>query len=413
MLRPNMRAHLGRFLLGALATSAILLPAATAWAVPVGDVCTITRRTSCAARGGVAETRGGLCVCVITTYTPSQIANADDGDVGLVPIIASSAAGDAIVRTAMSSAGQLHRHAVMFHDSGRQTRHNTMYVGDGDDGSTSDPGGAYVQVHTPLFGEVHLDEDDLRNGAPGAITQTVDDTLARGRLEPTGLVLKPRQSCRISVITGAMTCTEPDRARFIDAVTSALGVAAYYKFSDYTDQVSMALPFSTSRVGDLRGSHCSGYVAFNFIAAGLPIALVSYDEALRDSVAADVFAATRDAARAGTGPWQDFLAAITLHWWGPSNVANQVVNCFAGNDCGDTSGTWTSGRGTGSANSPDNLLPASFRLAGTASYDWFGDEVESGDTVTNEAATATTPFRRVEAQVLTGGYSTERVLYTW
>ncbi|HVV85302.1 MAG TPA: hypothetical protein VHE35_19705 [Kofleriaceae bacterium] len=400
-------------LLGAMTGAVLLLPTGAAQAAPPGNACSSQQKTSCAATGGVAEQIGVACACVTTVYTPRQVVNADDGDVGLVPILEGSTKGDPIVRTALSSAGQLHRHAVMFHDSGRKTRHDTMYFADGDDGSTADAGGAYITVHAPLVGEIHLDEDELRNGTPGAITQTVDDTYARGRLEDTGLVLKPRQLCLVNPFNGVMSCSEPDRAAFAGAVSDALTLEAYYKLSDYTDQDSMSKPFSLTRVGDLRGSHCSGYIAANFIGRGLAIAPVHYDQPLRDLIANDVFDETRDEARAGTNFWKDFLAAVTLHWSGPTNVANQVVNCFAGFDCGDTSDTWAGGTGDGDANSPDNLLPVSFKLSGTASYEWTTGLVHVNDTVSNPNGTATTPFRRVEAMVMTGGYTTQTVKFTW
>jgi hypothetical protein len=54
-------------------------------------------------------------------------------------------------------------------------------------------------------------------------------------------------------------------------------------------------------------------------------------------------------------PVFDVAAEIYIHSLA-SSLSNQVVNCFASDGCGDTSGTWNNGVGTGIAVSPDDIL---------------------------------------------------------
>ena len=380
--------------------------------------CTTTDLMTCLTEGGVLATRDGACWCDVYEWVPRRVANADDGDVGIVPI---DGRGSEVVATVTEAIGQLHRHAVMFYDDGRYTRHDTMYMSDGEDGSESDAGGDYVRVRQPLIGAVRLDEDDLTNGLPGAISQTIDDTYDRGRLAATGLVLKPE--LRITLTRTGMTFSEPDRASFEAAVTAARSTAAYYKLSDYTDMDSMSRPWSSTRTGDLRGSHCSGYVTHFFRAEGLSVADVTYPEAIRQDVAEILFDEVRGQCRNQTNAWSDFLAVISGHWSACTNVANQVVNCFADRGCGDLTNGWRNGVGPGVAVSPDNLLPDSFRFHGSTEYDWDGIELTaevngaiplngrlvnhpglSGSEPTT-SSTSTSPFERVEALRYSGGYA--------
>src|SRR5262249_41031800 len=145
--------------------------------------------------------------------------------------------GEPIVRAALSAAGQAHRHAVMFYDNGKMIRHNTMYS-------------SQIGVLTPLVGPVQLDNNDLRNGTPGGISQSIDDAFDSGRLENEGLVLKPK--------------SDDDRGMFEDAVDQAIDTRVYYKVAEYTDQDHMDLDWKDSRIGNLRGTHCSGYVSWAF-----------------------------------------------------------------------------------------------------------------------------------------------------
>ena len=381
--------------------------------------CSVWDLTTCAGMGGVVASRSGDCWCDIYEWVPRRAVNASDGDVGVVPI---DGRGSEIVATVTQEIGQFHRHAVMFYGDGDYTRHDTMYMADGEDGSESDAGGDYVEVRTPLIGEVRLDGDDLANGLPGAISQTVDDTYDLGRLADTGLVLKPAQQMTFSRLGGTVI-TEPNRSFFEAAVTAARSTSAYYKLSDYTDMDSMGLAWSSTRTGDLRGSHCSGFVTDAFRDQGLSLANVTYPEALRQDVAEVLFDQVRDECRAETGIWSDLLAGLTLHWSACTNIANQVVNCFADLGCDNTSNDWRDGVGSGSAVSPDNLLPDSFRYTGTRTYDWDGTTLSNGTgpaypllgtTVSHPglsgsepttSSTSVSPFQRVEALRYSGGYA--------
>lgn len=74
----------------------------------------------------------------------------------------------------------------------------------------------------------------------------------------------------------------------------------------------MSRPWSSTRSGDLRGSHCSGYVTDHFRDEGLPIDDVFYPESLREDVAEVLYEEVRDMCRNETGFWSDLGAAVTL-----------------------------------------------------------------------------------------------------
>lgn len=222
--------------------------------------------------------------------------------------------------------------------------------------------------------------------------------------------------------SGLLSFSEPNRSRFEAAVSAARSTRAYYKLSDYTNMDSMSRPWSSSRTGDLRGSHCSGYATHFYRAQGLPVADVTYPAALRQDVADVLFDEVRTQCRDQTNAWTTFLQGISLHWNACTNVANQVVNCFADRGCGDTSNGWRQGVGSGAAVSPDNMLPDSFRYVGATDYDWDGITLSgrSGGLVPingvsrahpglsggqpTTSATSASPFERVEALRYSGGY---------
>jgi len=317
-------------------------------------------------------------VCTTYDWVPRQITNADKGDVGIVPI-AGNDGGEEIVRAALSAAGQAHRHAVMFYDYGKMIRHNTMYT-------------SQIGVVIPLVGPVRLDNNDLRNGTPGGISQSIDDAFDTGRLEDEGLVLKPK--------------SENDRQMFKDAVDRAIDTSVYYKLAEYTDQDHMDLGWSDSRIGNLRGTHCSGYVTWAFSQVGFNIPAVYYDTDIRRQIAEVVHDATVDSVEQsmdGKGGLESFVISV-FKPDAPENIANQVTNCFAGLGCNNLEPDWdTKGPGTGWASSPDNLLPKSFLYAGSQTYEW-NNKVLSAGNVTIDTGTTSSPFTRVEAQIVGGGY---------
>lgn len=341
--------------------------------------CTTSQVNRCQSEhGGVATFEDEQCVCTTYDWVPRQITNASRGDVGIVPI-AGNDGGEEVVRAALSAAGQAHRHAVMFYDNGTKIRHNTMYS-------------SQIGVLTPLVGQVRLDNEDLRNGTPGALSQSIDDAFDTGRLENEGLVLKPK--------------SENDRQLFKDAVDRALDTSAYYKLAEYTDSDHMDLPWNDSRQGNLRGTHCSGYVTWAFSKAGFNIPAVSYDQDMRRRVARAIYRATLDSvddSMDGMGGLESFAISV-FKPNAAENIANQVTNCFAGLGCNNLERDWdTKGPGTGLSSSPDNLLPTSFLYAGSTTYDWNGKVLSAGN-VTISTGTTSSPFTRVEAQSVGGGY---------
>jgi len=338
---------------------------------PGATACTADQNYSCLFnRNGDPEFENGICVCYAAKWVPRQVTNADKGDVGLVPI-AGNNGGDPVVRVALGSLGQAYRHSVMFFSDGQMIRHNMMYTDQ-------------IEVKEPLVGKVRLDADQLRNGTPGAISQSIDDAFADGSLVDDGLLLKPGSSY-INLFTGVKT--DPRQA-FEDAVDLAVATRAYYKLSDYTDMTSMLLPWKQSGVGDLRGSHCSGYISWAFGQVGLAIAPVSYGEAIRRDVAGEVHDAVVDLVNDSLDG-KSGLGTFAIHLFKPNaaeNIANQVVNCFAGLDCASIDPDWdTIGPGDGLASSPDNLLPG----------------------IGNSA------FKTIEAQVVAGGYYASTRLTSW
>ncbi len=383
----------------------------------VGEAqCSAFDMLQCASMGGVPDARNGQCWCDVYDWVPRRVANASNGDVGIVPIDGN---GSDVVETVTREIGQFHRHSVMFYSDGRRTRHDTMYIFDDDDGSMDDPGGDYVTIYKPLIGKVRFDGDELQNGLPGAISQTIDDTVRRGRLSDTGLILKPAMRLVPSGgFFGGWSFQEVGRDQFEGAVTDARNESAYYKLGDYTEMDSMSLPWASDRDGDLRGSHCSGYITHYFREQGLGIADVFYPESLREDVAETLYSQVRTKCRNEVG-----LLAEIKHTCG--NLANQVVNCFADLSCWDTKDTWRDAVGTGSAVSPDNLLPATFRYTGNVDYEWDGGTTltngsgpmvnQMGTTVDHPglsgtepgvAATSQSPFQRVAAMSMVGGYAT-------
>ena len=367
--------------------------------------CTESQTFACLNYHGGVTTfdENGACACEIATWVPRQVVNAQDGDVGIVPL---DNRGDATVGVVTREIGQFHRHAVMFHDNGRQTRHNTMLLEN--------------TRMEPSPGAIRLRPNELENGLPGAITQTIDATYNSGRLSSSGLILKPAMS--LGIVGGQFVTYEPNRPRFEAAVADALTTEGYYKLSDYSNQDSMSRPYDTTRQGDQGGSHCSGYAAEFYRDQGLPIADVSYPQSLRQRVAQTLFAETRSACRDKFGRFTPILGALTGQWKVCRDIAHQVTNCFADLGCGDTSATWQSGVGGGSAVSPDNLLPSEFRYRGTATYNWDGTTLAAGTglvdvlfgTPTDHpglsgaepgvSATTQTPFERAEAMEFSGGY---------
>ena len=337
---------------------------------PAALDCSLDQNSSCIYnRGGLPAYENGICVCYLSVWVPRQVTNAEKGDVGLVPI-AGNDGGDPVVRAALGALGQAHRHSVMFYDNGQKIRHDTMYADQ-------------IEVNEPWVGKVSLDADQLRNGTPGAISQSIDDAFADGSLVDDGLLLKPGSSY-INLFTGEKTDARP---LFKDAVDLAIATPAYYKLSDYTDMTSMLLPWRSSGVGDLRGSHCSGYISWAFGQVGLAITPVSYDEDVRRDVAGAVHDAVVDSVNESLDG-KSGLGTFVVHLFKPNaaeNIANQVVNCFAGLDCASTDPDWrTLGPGDGLASSPDNLLPST-----------------------------TSPFKSIEAQVIAGGYYGTTRLTSW
>lgn len=358
---------------------------------PIGN-CDAEAIVDCQDLGGEISTPGDDCICEVEAWVSRRFTNASKGDVNLVAN--GDGRGSPLVSLITDELGQTHRHALVFLDNGRNVRHDSM----------DDPGTKYV-----FPSGVRLDPADLRNGLPGTVSQTVDEAWEWGRLGDDGLVLKPRQMTSVSRISGRTTVSEPNRPLFEDAADIAEANEGYYKISDYTEMVGMDLSLIGDRDDDdLRGTHCSGFVHFAFTEAGLPISNHFYDEALRQDVAEAAYDQIRSDVHGTLG------LGIVILPDAADDIANQVVNCFAGLGCDNISNDWEDGVGDGEAVSPDNLLPTSFTLAGSGSTVWNGRTKSAGQTLSNEEFGApTTPFRRLEPQTMTGGYWDVDTYFSW
>lgn len=347
-----------------------------------------------------------VCACTKVMWIPRQITNAKKGDAILVPLDQGS--GDTAVKAVMSAIGQVHRHVLLSVDDGDNVRHATAYT---DDLSTDDLQTVTASVWTGWHFETvtvpipKLQAHLLQNATPGILTQSIDGATGTSRLTENGLVLKP----------GTENPKVGKRAQFEAAAAAGLGVEGYYKVSDYTNQVGMTLPWAAEDSSDyydedLRGTHCAGFVHWSFAQVGLTVPLAHYDATTRDFAAEElhdaVRASVKDALSGLTGLAASVVGAGKL-------IANQVVNCFAGIGCDDNSAEWKDGVGSGDAVSPDNLLPTSFTLQGSGETLWGDDTLAAGDTQANANGASSTPFQRVEPQIVAGGYYDVVTLYTW
>lgn len=376
-----------------------LLALAAAGAPQVGwasSSCTGPQSSRCAALGGTAV--GSPCVCVITSWVSRNVSNAKKGDVALVPLSVMSSPDDEAIRLTMSALAQNFSHSLIYRGQGFVT-HATAIGAVGREG-------------------FHLEPADLMNATPGAVNTTIDWAFEHDRFGEEGLVAKPASEFLRPLMEAAS-----------DEAVLEVG-AAYYKIGDFTENDGLMFGFAADRSVNRRGTQCAGFVWNAFSRAGIPISRHFYPADLRTEVAEVLWAGIADLA-----PWPF-----------KGEIANQVVNCFAGfnkvngvRNCDDTTGTWwISGVGSGTTVSPDNLLPVSFMLTasgpytdtGLPGYEWTervgyrtnvtsqklpGDVVDSSRRcdvhgVCTSFGAPTTVLQVVELQNLTGGYWDTTVL---
>lgn len=391
---------------------------------------------SCSAIGGVASYYyptatgpGGAsgipqCVCDVLIEGAARIVNARHGDVALVPLTdpAGLRGGDANVAAVMESIGQWHRHTTIFSDdSGRRVTHLTTFI----DIDTADLRWAWLPP-IPWDLDPFVLEHGARVGDPTSDTllvgQALGDALSpsdrsRSRMDNTGLILKPY--------------SESERGLFTAAEARTRGMSFFYRVSDYTSFTGTSLP--TSGASSLAGTHCAGLIFEAFRPDYPAMSLVSYPESVRIAAGEALYDVVRDKVRASSS---------MASWVGLANrIANQATNCFAGLGCANTTDAWRS-PGPGLTVSPDNLLPTSFSVTNVSDLPDMSDpstppictspfvncdhattNLQGGFRVTRVAPNrvdaehdngqSTTPFRRIEPQVIADGSVNTVRLYRW
>jgi hypothetical protein len=254
-----------------------------------------------------------------------------------------SSAPSSVVADLMHAIGQTYTHIGMALDSGR-IRHNTM------DPNSIGREPSKIPDHFRATGT-----NSMRDGAPGIITQTVRDAYASQTFYlSNGLV---------------MSGTDPNRLGATAAQIEAF--KGYYRLYAYTNPFWQD-PYTLT--GD-SGNMCSGTLAIADIAAGNGQfwGTLDYDadtrmtaaHALHDSVRSKIMNKVQgyevkfDSIAIPIDPITGSISAAILKkklTTFADNGSNQIVNCMAFDDCGNTGGGWQNGVGTGSTISPDDIL---------------------------------------------------------
>lgn len=305
--------------------------------------------------GAVPGNVGTQKVCPVPYWVPSRIANAERGDTLLATKSQGGPAGEIL-----NTFGQIFVHAGIV-TSDQHIRHMTMF--------------------SPLLPTkgAGLDEDKLENGLPGIITDTIDQ--AFGLKESPHLAnldidsqYKYASSFQFSGAVLVKPSNSQLRANALAAAKKIENLRGYYRVYSYTRNDGL---LDQNRMQKGVGSMCSGTVWHAHRFAGnnvtnLPVYPANVrrigTNALYEWTKGKVQDQVRDMRRGltiknlffhpgeflGTG----FNVAASFIANAPNRIANQVVNCFAFNDCGNKSDRWRGGVGSGNTISPENLMPS-------------------------------------------------------
>jgi hypothetical protein len=234
---------------------------------------------------------------------------------------------DGLIKDLLSSIGQYYTHTGMAL-SGSRVRHNSM------DESLVD------QIATRGLRQIPdrlkaTGERSLRDGGPGMRTDSLN---GYGFRASTSLVLTGPREHR----TG--------RGAAASAIEAMDG---YYRLYAYTD---MRWDDPEERALNA-GNMCSGSIAWAAARAGkLPKeARYTYTAEVRNGAAKVLFNSMKKRVRAAIPELIRFVMRDARLTTITENIANQVVNCMAFNDCGNVGPRWRKGVGAGSTISPDNL----------------------------------------------------------
>lgn len=277
---------------------------------------------------------------------------AGDPDCVYIPGRFNMAAGDVVLSTdpngiiykLLSSLGYQHSHSGMA-TSERSLRHNTA-----DDDALDTVDSNLVPQRLKGTGE-----HSLRDAWPGMIDQTVEAaTSTEEFFLRDGLVL---YSDDADVSWETLDARMQERERALDQMARFQG---YYSFYAYTN-IAWNDPY-TRAFG--AGNMCSGSIyhahrrAGN---AGWPEDVRYFPSEVRQPAAELLFNEMRRTIRSKP----DWLGEIVFAISGLVSTslddfakrgANQVVNCMAFNDCGNTGGRWRDGVGDGASLAPDDVL---------------------------------------------------------
>jgi len=286
---------------------------------------------------------GGLCALVIGSMP--ALATAQTEDCGWVPAyIANGTAGDivlsqspgGVIALLLGSLGQAFSHSGMLLDD-QQIRHNTMVISE----IKLDKGGL-VPERMRATGS-----HSLRDGSPGMITQFVGDAFEEEFKVDNGLLLQ-----------GDDDEMAPIRR---SAAEMLVAMDGFYRLYAYTD---IAWPDAFRRV-DGTGSMCSGSLFWSYgLSQGSAWPTRFYGADVRDPAALTLHDIVRRKVlerdddfnlleRVGQAVF-GFLEGDSIDELA-RNVSNQVVNCMAFDDCGNTKGRWRNGVGDGASLSPEDL----------------------------------------------------------
>ena len=280
----------------------------------------------------------------------------DDGDCVYVPARFNMSAGDivlsadpdGVIYKLLSSLGQQHSHSGMA-SSENSFRHNTA---EADAIKTVDSG--LIPQRLRASGDY-----SLRDAWPGMIDQTVEAaSLTREFLVPGGLVLTAAEDEPWELAQARAQ----QRRRALDLLTRFQG---YYSFFAYTD-IGWGEPFTKS-YGN--GNMCSGSIYHAQRLANnnawTPDSLRYYASEVRQPAAEVLYDELRRTIRDKPN-WIGKIVFAINSLVGSSlddfarRTANQIVNCMAFNDCGNTDTRWRNGVGGGTSLSPDDMLTLTY-----------------------------------------------------
>jgi len=282
------------------------------------------------AGGAAADVQAQICGHVPVVFT-----NARPGDVVL------SSANGGIIKGLLSSIGQVNSHTGMVMTNPEfvtQIRHNTMT--------------ATAVKHVESGGIPRsfkaTGSRSLRDGYPGMINQTAENAW--------GWHSNFEFNAANSVLLVGRSQHASKRAAGAAEFQRMVG---WYRLFAYTD-IHWSDYYD---VDNNEGNMCSGSIAWSWVGRGEPGWMLSQYSAdvrnraaptLRDLAYRSIMAA--DPGFVGTA-LNVFLNLAGADVRKPLAAAgsNQIVNCMAFNDCGNTGTRWRNGVGTGASLSPDDL----------------------------------------------------------